>query len=52
MNILKLIISFLLISPFCHAQVFQLTSPDKKISITLKNSTELNYQSLWFTRVP
>jgi alpha-glucosidase len=39
----KLGILFFLISSFCYAQDYQVTSPDKKISVTIKNGEVLSY---------
>ncbi len=43
MNFKNLTIPFLFISTFCFAQDFLVTSPDKKISILIKNTAELSY---------
>ena len=42
-NKLKLSILLLFITFFCYAQDYQVTSPDKKISVTIKNGDELSY---------
>ena len=39
----KLILLFLLYASFCQAQEYQVTSPDKKISATVKNGEALSY---------
>ncbi len=40
---LKLSILFLVFASLCGAQDFQVTSPDKNISVTIKNGDELTY---------
>ena len=42
-NKLKLSILLLFITFFCYAQDYQVTSPDKKISVTIKNGDDLSY---------
>ena len=44
---LKLSILFLVIASFCDAQDFQATSPDKKISIAIKNGDEISYNVMF-----
>ncbi len=43
MNFFRIVILFLFISPVCSAQDFLLSSPDKKISVSIKNNDEINY---------
>ena len=49
MTFIKLKLSFfsLFVSVFCFAQDFQVTSPDKKIGITIKNGEELQYSVIF-----
>jgi len=42
-NQLKLSLIFLLVSVFCNAQDFKVVSPDKKISVAIKNGEMLSY---------
>ncbi len=43
MNFKNLTVLSLFISSFCFAQDFQVISPDKKISLSIKNANELSY---------
>ncbi|HZK97613.1 MAG TPA: glycoside hydrolase family 97 protein [Prolixibacteraceae bacterium] len=43
----KLCILFLLIASLCDAQNLQLSSPDKKISVSIKNGDELSYSVMF-----
>ena len=40
---LKLGILVIFIAAFCHAQDFQVSSPDKKITVTIKNGDQISY---------
>jgi len=50
-NKLKLSILFLSIASFCYAQNLQVTSPDKRISVIIRNGDELTY-SVMFNEKP
>jgi alpha-glucosidase len=46
-NKLNLTLSFLLIILFCQAQEYQVSSPDKKIVVSIKNGEELSYSVIF-----
>ena len=47
LNNSKLTLFFLLISSFCHAQNIEVTSPDQKISVTIRNQDRLSYSVIF-----
>ena len=46
-NKLNLTLSFLLIILYCQAQEYQVSSPDKKIVVSIKNGEELSYSVIF-----